>query len=164
MDALPTEMKTTILKRLSPKARGELAEARFIAKALELGIAISRPFGESSKFDFICEAGGHISRVQVKSAWMRAQKGYQVMAGPGCPPSSASARRRYRRDEIDFLVAYIAPEDTWYVFPIAAITHTYIRWNTRSAPRLARYREAWHLLFDWDITPTARVSRPDGSP
>ncbi len=141
-----TRSQDHAILNLPPKARGELAEVRFIVKALELGITVAKPFGESAKFDFIVTAGGRTSRVQVKSTWTKASKGYQVMAGPGCHPNRP-ARRRYRRTEIDFLIAYLAPEDAWYVFPISAIRKTYIRWTSRSARRLARYRNAWHLLF-----------------
>ena len=134
------------LEAMPPKARGELAEARFVAKAMALGITVSKPFGDSAKYDFLIDAGGKLSRVQVKSAWVKSGKGYQVMAGPGCHPNCPS-RRKYRRNEIDFLLAYLAPEDAWFVFPITVLRRTYVRWNPQSQRRLAQYREAWQQLF-----------------
>jgi hypothetical protein len=55
----------------------------------------------------------------------------------------------YLPSEIDFFVAYIIPEDTWYVIPIHAIRGTSLlfrRKRDRKPGLYDRYREAWHLL------------------
>lgn len=55
----------------------------------------------------------------------------------------------YLPSEIDFLVAYIIPEDTWYVIPIHAIRVTSLLFRRRRDRRPGlydQYREAWHLL------------------
>ncbi len=129
-----------------PKARGELAEALFTAKAMSLGLVVCRPFGDSAKYDFIVEGRGRLSRVQVKSAWVKSGTGYQISAGPTIN-YTWGMRRAYRRDEIDFLVAYVAPEDAWFVIPVRAVLKcNYILIRMDPNYRLARYREAWGLL------------------
>jgi len=130
----------------APKARGELAEARFLAKAMALGLVVSKPFGDSARYDFVVDAAGCLSRVQVKSAWTRSRRGdYQFGASPA--QLRGQRPRPYRRNEIDFLAACIVPEDAWFIIPIAAIsTRNHFMLTTRSSHPFARYREAWELL------------------
>jgi hypothetical protein len=55
----------------------------------------------------------------------------------------------YLPSEIDFLVAYIIPEDTWYVIPVRAIRGTSLLFRRRRDRRPGlydQYREAWRLL------------------
>ena len=49
------------------KRRGELSELAFIYKATGLGFNVSKPYGDSSRYDFIVEHLGRLSKVQVKS-------------------------------------------------------------------------------------------------
>jgi PD-(D/E)XK endonuclease len=130
-----------------PKARGELAEARFLARAMDLGFVVSKPFGDSARYDFVVDCGGRLSRVQVKSAWTPAHHGgYQFGASPAQLKNQPA--RPYRRDEIDFIVACIVPEDAWFIVPIRALAtrnHFFLPAGSRPHP-LSRYREAWRLL------------------
>jgi|GEM_PF-1387292 hypothetical protein len=56
----------------------------------------------------------------------------------------------YLPGEIDFLAAYIIPEDTWYIIPLEAFlgsTTLLFRRHTDRRPGLYQeYNEAWHLL------------------
>ncbi len=45
---------------------GEMAEAKFLAKASELGFGVAKPWGDSDAYDFV-QTGGRLW-VQVKSA------------------------------------------------------------------------------------------------
>ena len=56
------------MARFTGKRRGEMAEAAFVAKAVSLGFGVAKPWGDSDPFDFIVQAGGKLSKVQVKSA------------------------------------------------------------------------------------------------
>ncbi len=131
---------------LPPKARGELAEARLVTKLMEMGITVAKPLGDSAKWDLIIQAGRKISRLQVKSAWVKSGTGYQISAGPSYNHKHG-CRRCYGLDEIDFLVAYIAPEDTWFVFPVRVVRDNNVFVKTDPGWRLARYRERWELLY-----------------
>ncbi len=131
---------------LPPKARGELAEWRLVSKLLEMGLTVAKPLGDSAKWDLIVEARGKISRLQVKSAWVKSRNGYTVATSPACDFKSG-LRRCYRMNEIDFFVAYVAPEDVWFIFPVGVIRRKYIEIRTDPHWRLARFRERWDLLF-----------------
>src|SRR5437667_5576350 len=55
-------------RSVTGKRRGEMAEAKFLAKASELGFAVSKTWGDSDAYDFIVQTGGRLWKVQVKSA------------------------------------------------------------------------------------------------
>jgi PD-(D/E)XK endonuclease len=89
------------------------------------------------------EFNGHMSRVQVKSTWSEEQrhKGYRF---PTC-----TWHRQYRAQDVDFIAAYVAPKDTWYIVPMRAIVgQTRMRIGEKeNTPKYKRYREAWKLLI-----------------
>jgi len=95
---------------LTRKRRGEMAEAAFVAKAVSLGFGVAKPWGDSDPFDFIVQAGGRLSKVQVKSAHCVGEDGTYSIRAHG------HDMKAYRADQIDVLVAYVVPENVWYVF------------------------------------------------
>ena len=120
------------------KAHGEAAEAAFLAKAASLGFGVAKPWGDSERYDFIVDSGHNFWRVQVKSTRTLANSRYQVRPG-GC-------RSTYTAAQIDFLAAYIVPEDLWYVVPVAeVVSHATLRFYPHGGvnARLEKYREAW---------------------
>jgi len=123
------------------KRHGEAAEAAFLAKASGLGFGVAKPWGDSERYDFILDSGLGFWRVQVKSTERCAESRYRVKA--------AGWKATYARDEIDFLVAWVIPEDLWYVVPIQAMA---ARKNLRFYPHggckslFEKYREAWCLM------------------
>lgn len=154
--------KRTASPPRAPKARGELAEARFIVKALSLGLFVSKPFGDSLPYDFIIESGGKLSRVQVKSAWRATPRGaFQFVASP--IQNRGYPAHPYRGHEIDFFVAYIHPADAWFVIPVRALCqHNHLHLSLDPSHPFARYREAWHLLERVTIHASAEDRRSTG--
>jgi hypothetical protein len=145
----PSEQNTATQMHREVKRRGEIGEAAFLSKAASMGFGVSKPWGDSDRYDLVVDVGGRMLRVQVKSA-------HCVSASPGggyhfraCPHK----RVPYRDDEIDILVAYIVPEDIWYVFPASAFnTMKSMRLFPRQGKKTSKfeqYREAWgafHVL------------------
>jgi hypothetical protein len=125
------------------KRRGEIAEAMFLAKMAAIGFSVATPWGDSDRYDLIVDTGKRLLRVQVKSAHRvsaNAGGGYHVRA-------HGHRRKSYRASEIDLLVAYVVPEDAWYVFPPGAFQKMK---SMRLFPRRGRkkskfeeYREGW---------------------
>jgi len=60
----------------NPKKRGEWVELKFMVKAAEYGLGVSKPWGDSSRYDFGVEGGGGLVRVQVKSTMCRDKGSY----------------------------------------------------------------------------------------
>jgi hypothetical protein len=60
-DSRPTRNDKS-LKKMTPKELGEMAEAEFLARALEMGLAVAKPWGESRGYDFIVDDEGRDCR------------------------------------------------------------------------------------------------------
>jgi len=134
------------------KIHGELAELAFLFKAASLGIAVAKPYGDSLPYDFMVQCGQRLLRIQVKSVFTNGTGNHRYSYS--VPVSRRPLRRRvtYSRDEIDFITAFVAPHDAWYVIPVDAVLdrkfiHLYPGGKKRvDGGAYEKYREAWHLL------------------
>jgi len=130
----------------NPKKRGELAELAFVYRATSLGFGVARTYGDSDCYDFIVLSGRRFWRVQVKSSSAIHDGAYIVNA----QRSACGQRMPYTAEEIDFLVAYIVPEDAWFVIPVEAFAvrnsiKVYPRGEMKIGP-YEKYRDAWSLM------------------
>lgn len=127
------------------KRRGEWAELQFMAKAAKLGLQVSKPWGELSRYDMVIGTAGHFVSVQVKSTINRSPEGGYIC---GVRPNPTG--RPYDRGEFDFLAAYVISEDVWYIIPAKLIirreTGAIRLYPSKPASKYAPYKEAWHLL------------------
>jgi len=149
------------------KRQGELAELAFMFKAASVGLGVAKPYGETERFDFIVTSGRRLWRVQVKSTSRLSHRHYAIHA--------RGSRRRevdlYTKDEIDLIVAYVIPEDAWYVIPIGAVRgrpvlYFYPNGSARGVGKLERYREAWWQMRSnrkSGVTAKAHISQPSRS-
>jgi PD-(D/E)XK endonuclease len=126
------------------KRRGEAAEAAFLGRATHLGFSVLIPWGDSNRYDSVVELDRGFLRVQVKSATRCAETRYRVK-------TTGANGQVYTSKEIDFFVAYVVPENLWYIIPIQAVgSRKAIRFypTTRRPSRAMyeKYRESWCLL------------------
>jgi hypothetical protein len=122
------------------KRLGELAELAFLYKAASMGFAVSKPYGDSERFDFIVSSAPHIWRVQVKSIYKAAKNGYGIHSCEVYVPR-----------DVDFIVVYLVPENAWYLIPIKAVggrhaLYFYPHGSRTGKCRYEKYREAWWLM------------------
>jgi hypothetical protein len=129
--------------KLNNKHRGDLAEMAFMRKAATMGFGVAKPWADSERYDFVLRSGRVFWRVQVKSVRAKAVRRphYRVTA-------VARFQRPYTADEIDFLAAYIFPEDAWYVFPVSVVENrkTLCVFPNSKRSHFEQYREAWELM------------------
>ena len=114
--------------------------AVYDARAAEHGLQVTKPWGETARYDFAVEHEARFVRVQVKSTMFREHDGYSCTVR-GC-------RGPYVGDPFDFVAAYLIPEDVWYIIPAGKFEG---QGSIGLYPRLkkskyGRYKEAWHLL------------------
>lgn len=137
---------------LDSKELGDLGELAFILAAGSMGLAVSKPFGDSRRYDLIVDSGRRMLRVQVKSVYRRAARGdYQVTC---CSRAGQSGSIIYTAKEIDVMAVYLAPIDIWYLIPVAAlgtvtVIHLHphgIKNRVRGSGRFEIYKEAWEQL------------------
>lgn len=123
------------------KRRGEWAELRFLSRACDQGMTVTRPWGDSLHYDLAVEWEGRLQRVQVKSTLLRKNNSYLI--------NLRGAKHRYTMDDFEFIAAYIVPLDLWYIIPSAAALCGRDKLCMTPGSQRARnepYREAWHLL------------------
>ena len=111
------------------KLRGEWAEMVFMTRAIELGLPISKPWGEMQSYDFVVGRTRHFVSVQVKSTIAELGNGYVCTVRGGHKP--------YPPGSFDFLAAYVVHDNAWYIIPEEEIQGTPRRQrpSTRSIAR-----------------------------
>jgi hypothetical protein len=155
--APPVHSKTPFDRELTTKRRGEISELAFALAAARHGFGISNPFGDSERYDLILDPPGpdantrpRLVRVQVKSSSSLLFGLYHVttqrkLNGHYVP---------YKLSEVDFVAAYIIPEDSWFIFPLPHILgRASVLLAPKNYPRphpYDSYREAWHHLREPD--------------
>ena len=140
----PTAITLHAVAEPTRKRRGEAAQAAFLARATALNSGVLIPWGDSERYDTVVDFGRGLFRVQVKSATAYAENRYRVK-------TTGANGRVYTSAEIDFFVAYIVPENIWYIIPIQAIGQRkgirfYPTTRRQSKAMFEKYREAWCLL------------------
>jgi PD-(D/E)XK endonuclease len=112
-----------------------------------LGLKVTKPWGDSERYDFVVDAGGRFWRVQIKCTVAMHAGGYHIQ-----PIHSVYGERKavYTEAEIDVLAAHIVPLDVWYVVPVQAIAAgTSLRLYPDGGcerARFEKYREAWDFF------------------
>jgi len=133
--------------RRNTKRIGELSEAAFLLKAESLGFRVSKPWGDSERYDFVLDSGPRLWRVQLKCTEALHARGYDVQ-----PIYAVYGKGKvvYSSDDIDVLVAHVVPCEAWYILPVDAFAPSK---SLRLYPdikfpraRWEKYREAWDLL------------------
>ncbi len=143
------------MKIKHPKLRGEWAELRFMTRAAERGLRVSKPWGETAHYDFAVEHEGHFVRVQVKSTMFVDRGGYSCSVR-GCSGP-------YVGDVFDFLAVYLIPEDLWYIIPAEMVQgqgSVAIYPNLKES-KYSECREAWHLL-EWNVVDLIQACEESG--
>ena len=134
------------IARPNTKRTGEFSEAAFLLKAVSLGLRVTKPWGDSERYDFVIHNGQQFLRVQIKGTRTLRAGAYETRA----TYTVGKGRAVYTSDDIDFLVAHIIPLNVFYVLPVDAcqpspMLRFYPHRHSRSM-RLEPYREAWNLL------------------
>ncbi len=122
------------------KARGEWAELRFMTRAAEQGLRVTKPWGDNAPYDFAVESRGHFLRVQVKCTQYKRQHSYVC--------TICSSHVPYQSDQLDFIAAYVIPTETWYILPLQATRHqsALVLSPHLKKSKYEKFKEAWHLL------------------
>jgi hypothetical protein len=136
--------------RPNTKLTGERSEAAFLYQSSQRRFAISKPWGDSERYDFILDNRPqpeiHLFRIQVKCTDSLRAGAYETRA-------TYSVGRRhipYTKRDTDFIAAHVIPLNIWYIIPVEVCTpQPMLRFyphRQAKLMRLEKYREAWHLL------------------
>ena len=164
--------QTPFERELSTKRRGELSELAFALAAARHGFGIARPYGDSERYDIILDpthvlpvipskaqrkrpkwmdllpasTRPRLIRVQVKSSTQLVEGLYRINSGRRLNGRVVP----YTLAEIDFIVAYIIPEDSWFILPLphilGQVTLMFRPIHSPVPGVYDEYREAWQML------------------
>jgi hypothetical protein len=172
--ALPARAQTPFQREQTTKRRGEISELAFALAAARQGFGISRPYGDSERYDIILDPSHLKSVIPTEAERTRAKWRNLLFAATHARPRlirvqvkatghllfgqyHVTVQRRvngraipYTLSEIDFIAAYVIPEDSWFIIPLAHILgQTSLLFRPKKSRRpcpYANYREAWPLL------------------
>ena len=122
--------------------------------ATGLAMKVSKPFGDSGRYDVGVESrgegvSGRVLRVQVKSTIYKRRNGeYSLnVMGP--------RRKKYEPGTVDFFAILLIPVDDWYIIPFEVMgrTNSSIHFTPKGKrQKYGEYREAWGLLKETGLT------------
>jgi hypothetical protein len=135
-------------KGIPPKRMGELSELDFLRKAMGMGMIVSKPWGDSYRYDFVCDTGGRLWRAQVRSTEHRfGARGYAVHASVYVGRKIVGLTEK----DIDVLIGYIVSRDIWYVVPVRAFVPRKNLWfypdGSKKGAMFEKWREAWWVMM-----------------
>src|SRR5260370_32696322 len=133
--------------KIPPKRMGELSELDFLRKAMGMGMIVSKPWGDSYRYDFVVDTGGRLWRAQVRSTEHRfGARGYAVHASVYVGRKIVGLTAK----DIDVLIGYIVSRDIWYVVPVRAFVPRKNLWfypdGSKKGAMFEKFREAWGLM------------------
>jgi hypothetical protein len=136
--------------RPNTKRTGERSEAAFLYQASQRRFAISKPWGDSERYDFILDNRPqpqvHLFRIQIKCTDCLRADAYETRA----TYEFAHRHIPYTKRDIDFIAAHVVPLNIWYIIPVEVCTpQPMLRFyphRQAKQMRLEKYREAWNLL------------------
>jgi hypothetical protein len=140
------------------KQRGEWIELLFMTRAAKRGYVVSKPWGDSARYDVGIEQDGRFKRVQVKGTDCRSGDGYTChLAG--------NKLKAYTAKQVDYFAIYLLREDIWYIFPAKRLigqNGVMLSPRNERSPH-ERYKEAWELL-DSRKRAATRAAEADRAP
>lgn len=113
-----------------------------MARAREMGFEVSKPFGDSARYDVTVEYKGRFLRIQVKSTSAERCGGYSCLI-------NRDGKHGYTDEQIDFLAIYVVPKDVWYIVPVEVgmkLKRQIFFMPGHKEQKYEAYQEAWHLL------------------
>ena len=136
---------------MDTKLKSDIAEAAVVFELLRKGLKVLRPVGDRLPYDLGVDRGGRLVRVQVKSAWSRADK-YIVDCRRTRTNRRRMVRARYRASDFDYAVLYIQEKHVFYILPSRIFCRfgseitLCLRAGSKQRPVSDRYRERWDYL------------------
>ena len=130
-----------------PKRVGEIGELEFMQASIRRRFGVSKPWGDSERYDAITDWESFLSRVQVRTTESLVNGcSYAVH----CSVYDGNKLVPLTKKDIDVLAAYIFPRNIWYIIPVEKFTPRKGLWffpdGSKRGAMFEKYREAWHLL------------------
>jgi prevent-host-death family protein len=104
-----------------PNQKGNVAELAIAAAATKLGIDVSKPLAEHTRYDLIFDLGPRLVRVQCKWAPLKDDVIQVKLRSSRYASGGRQIRTAYRSEEIDAIAVYCEHLDRCYLLPIELV-------------------------------------------
>ena len=105
----------------NPNHKGNVAELAIAAEATRLGVDVSRPMGEHTRYDLIFGIGDRLLRVQCKWALLKGEVIVVRLASSRYRSDGKQVHTTYTAEEIDAVAVYCEAVDSCYLIGIDQI-------------------------------------------
>jgi PD-(D/E)XK endonuclease len=131
--------------------KGKIAESKVLSELIKQGFRVSLPFGDY-RYDLIVEYEGSCHRVQVKYVGAPTKRSTIPVI---LHSITRSGRHRYGVDEIDCVIVYYEPHESFFVIPATdlkgktALNLRFQKARNRQQAGIvpaSRYEGRWDLL------------------
>lgn len=128
---------------------GNIGEAKFLCKCVELGIPIYSSFGDNERSDFIIDYNNKLLRIQVKTSGRSTSEGSIIFDLVSSTAHRKNGiKHKYTIDEVDYFACYNLLKDEIYLIKnngnMSTIT---IRWLPPKNNQ-KNYNKAEELLIE----------------
>src|SRR5437879_4424598 len=138
--------------RLNPKAVGEAFENLFAWELMRRNLTISKPAGDSARYDSIVDRGRNHPRDGFRRLVLIQIRGTLRLNGRLNKINTRSGRYLHKLSpkDADFLAAYVAPHQIWYIIPVKKFSpacHISLYPHIKNSKgRFEMFRHRWNLL------------------
>lgn len=103
------------------KIKGNIGEAKCLAKMVELGIPVAIPFGDNERYDLIIEVNGQLKKIQVKYSTTQDSPGSVVFKTASSQNHTTNKNYSTYTNDVDGFLFYNGLNDEIYYLPIEKV-------------------------------------------
>ena len=103
------------------KIKGNIGEAKCLAKMVELGIPVAIPFGDNERYDLIIEDKGQLKKIQVKYSSQQESPGSVVFKTASSTNHTTNKHYDTYENDVDGFLLYNSITDEIYYLPIDVV-------------------------------------------
>lgn len=103
------------------KQKGNIGEAKCLAKMIELGVPVSLPFGDNERYDMIIEKDNQLLKVQVKYSTQSESEGSILFKCASSTNHTTNKHYSTYENDIDAFLFYNGLTNEVYFIPIEVI-------------------------------------------
>lgn len=124
---------------------GDVGEIAFSLRASINGFTVLQPYSQHTSYDLAIDNGSNIIRIQVKTTTKKCSRnnnGYRFSCSYG-----SEEKKKYNKDDVDFIAAYIVPLEIFYIVPIEIINSKNFKvYPDKLCHKYSKYKENWDIL------------------
>ena len=102
---------------LSTHFVGEITEQQVVLEFLKLGIMVSKPLVQSSKYDYIVDTNNKLYKIQIKTGTLKENSHIDFATSTSHTNSQGTKNISYTSDDVDFFATMF--DNQCYLVPIS---------------------------------------------